>query len=214
MSYRTLIKKLEIERKLKRTDGFITSEDLKKICKSSVINLDYNASIGYLLNNGYVERILRGIFYIRTLEEKRDNISKVSFFEAMAKVMRLKKVDKWYFGLESALKLNSLTHETFFVDTIITNKIKNNAPLLVLGHKVKFTKILGIDFSFGIKNKKVGSEVFYYSDPGRTILDIAYIGKYNGKSRTDILREIGDYKTLNIKKYFSKYPKTIKEVFS
>jgi predicted transcriptional regulator of viral defense system len=213
MSYKALIKKLEMERKLERTDGLIVSEDLRKICKISAINLDYNAAVSYLLNNGYVERILRGIFYIRTIEEKRDNISKVNFLEVMAKVMKLKNIDSWYFGLESALKLNNLTHETFFVDTIINNKIKNNVPLLVLGHKVKFTKILGIDFSFGILSEKIGSEIFYYSNPERTILDTAYIGKYNGKSNSDIIKEINEYEDLDVKKYFSKYPKTIKEVF-
>jgi predicted transcriptional regulator of viral defense system len=216
MSYKILVKKLEIERKLERIDGIITSEEIKKFCKNDSINLDYNSAISYLLNNNYLERIFRGIFYIRTLEEKRDRISKIGFIDAISRAMKLKKIEHWYFGLESALKLNNLTHETFVLDTIINNKIKNNKPLKILGHNVKFRKLSGIDYSFGIKSEKTNSGMkYYYSDPERTFLDMAYLGKYNGKTKREIRYELADYNTnsLVLKEHSEKYPNTVKEVF-
>jgi predicted transcriptional regulator of viral defense system len=216
MSYKNLVKKLEIEKKLVKTDGIITSDEIKNICNNNLINLEYNYAISYLLNNGYIERIVRGIFYIRSLEEKRDKVSRINFLDVIVKVMEIKKINNWYFGLESALKLNNLTHETYFLDTIINNKIKNNKPLEILGRKVKFTKILGVNYSFGIISGKtnIGNK-YYYSNPERTILDIAYLGKYNGKTKKEIKYDIKEY-TVNplvLKEHSNKYPNTIKEVF-
>jgi predicted transcriptional regulator of viral defense system len=216
MSYKNLVKKLEIEKKLVKTDGIITSDEIKNICNNNLINLEYNYAISYLLNNGYLERIVRGIFYIRSLEEKRDKVSRINFLDVIVKVMEIKKINNWYFGLESALKLNNLTHETYFLDTIINNKIKNNKPLEILGRKVKFTKILGVNYSFGIISGKtnIGNK-YYYSNPERTILDIAYLGKYNGKTKKEIKYDIKEY-TVNplvLKEHSNKYPNTIKEVF-
>lgn len=216
MSYKNLVKKLEIERKLEKPEGIITSKEIKKFCKNKSINLDYGMAIGYLLNNNYLERILRGIFYIRTLEEKKKSISKINFIDAIIESMKIKGVNNWYFGLETALKMNNLTHETFFVDTIINDKIKNSKPLEVLGHKVKFTKIKGVDYSFGIKKAKTKSEKeYFYSDPERTLLDIAYLEKYRGKSNESIRYKIVDYKTnnLTLKDHSKNYPKTVKEIF-
>ena len=217
MGYKEIVKRLEIERDLVKKDGIITSEEIKKICKEKTINLKYNAAISYLLSNNYLVRILRGIFYIKTIGEKKKGIVKINFIEGITKALKIRGVKKWYFGLETALKLNNLTHETFFVDTILNNKIKNNRPVNILGHKTKITKIKGIDFSFGIKKAltRDRKEYYYYSDPERTILDIVYISKYNKKTNREIKNKISGYKynKEKLSKYLKHYPKTIREVF-
>ncbi|MFT4312437.1 MAG: type IV toxin-antitoxin system AbiEi family antitoxin domain-containing protein [Candidatus Woesearchaeota archaeon] len=215
MSYKALVKKLHIERKLVKPDGIITSDEIKAHCKNEHINLKYNFAISYLLNNGYIERIMRGIFYIRTLDEKKENVSRISFYEAIAKAMKRKKVTKWYFGLESALALNAMTHETFLLHTIINNKIKTNRPIKILGHKVTLRKLAGVEYSFGILSKKTVSGVtYFYSDPERTVLDFVYLGKYNGKAKKEISYDISQYKTNSfvLHEHSTKYPKTVKEI--
>ena len=216
MGYKELVKRLEIERDLVKKDGIITSDEIRKFCKEKNINLNYASAIGYLLSNEYLVRILRGIFYIKTIEERKKKITKINYFDAIVKALKIKNIDKWYFGLETALKLNNLTHETFFIDTIINNKIRNTNPVKILGHKTKITKVKRIDFSFGIKKGLTkDKEEYFYSDPERTILDLAYIGRYNGETDEEIKNKISGYKynKEKLKKYLKNYPKSMEELF-
>ena len=216
MGYKELVKRLETERDLVKKDGIITSEEIKKICKEKPINLDYNSAIRYLLPNKNLVRILRGIFYIKTIEERKKKITKINYFDAIVKALKIKDIDKWYFALETALKLNNLTHETFLIDTIINNKIRNTNPVNILGHKTKITKVKRIDFSFGIKKGLTkDKEEYFYSNPERTLLDIAYLGRYNGETDEEIKNKISDYKydKNKLKKYLKHYPKTMEELF-
>ena len=215
ISYKKLVKKLEITKKLEKKDGIITSSEIKEYCANTNINLKYNNAISYLLNNNYLERIFRGIFYIRSLDEKKNNTSNINYIETLSKALKLKNINKWYFGLESALKLNSLTHETFVVETIINDKIKNNSPIKILARKTKLTKINSIKFTFGIKKEKINNETYYYSDPERTLLDIAFLLKYNNKKIHEIKNKLADYEydKNKLNNYLKYYPKTLKEIF-
>ena len=50
---------------------FITSDEIRKECKS--INLNYDNVIRYFISRGYLVRIFRGIFYVKNLEEIKPN---------------------------------------------------------------------------------------------------------------------------------------------
>lgn len=215
ISYALLVKKLYLIKKIEKKDGIITSDEIKEYCKNKIINLNYNNAISYLLNNNYLERIFRGIFYIRSIEEKKNKTSNINYFETISKALKIKNVKNWYFGLESALKLNNLTHETFFIETIITNKIKNTSPVKILNKKTKITKINSIKFNFGIKKEKINNEIYYYSDTERTLLDIVFLLKYNNHKIYEIKNKISDYKynKNKLNRYLKYYPKSIKEVF-
>jgi predicted transcriptional regulator of viral defense system len=164
--------------------------------------------INYLLDNSYITRILRGIFYINSMEERKKKTSNISFYSAISEALKIKGVKNWYFGLESAIKLNNLTHEYFVIDFIISDKIKRPRPIMILGHKVKFVKIKKELTTFGIKKENIP-----YSDIEKTILDMVYLGIYKGSSESSIKNDIIDYidkcnkaKLIN---YAEHYPKTI-----
>ncbi|MCX6742469.1 MAG: hypothetical protein NTX24_04855 [Candidatus Pacearchaeota archaeon] len=201
MSYKLLIKKLMIDKK-----KIITREELKEYCKN--FKMSYSSVIGYLLRNRYAERILRGIFYLKSIEERKLNKSDMSFYEAIKEALRIKGVKNWYFGLESAIKLNNLTHEYFAIDFIISDKIKRKNTIEILGHKVKFLTIKKELIKFGIEKGKIP-----YSDIEKTILDIVYLGIYRGYSESTIRNDIIDYIDLCDKakliNYAKHYPKTI-----
>jgi predicted transcriptional regulator of viral defense system len=214
MSYKLLVKKLEIIKRLEKKDGLITSDDIKDYCKS--LNLNYNSSISYLLNNHYIERIFRKIFYIRSLDEKKNKISNIDLISIISKAFEIKKIDNWYFGLETALKFNNLTHEHFITIFIINDKIKNTNPINILGYKVKIIKISSIDYSFGIIKSYTKENIpYFYSDVGRTFLDMAFLLRYNGKTFNEIKNIIYsyDFDIKLVNKYINFYPKTIIEVF-
>jgi predicted transcriptional regulator of viral defense system len=184
----------------------ITRDEIKKYCKT--FNASYYSMINYLLNNGYLTRILRGIFYINNLEERKRKLPDISFYNAISEALRLKGVKNWYFGLETAIKFNNLTHEYFAIDFIISDKLKRPKPINILGHKVHFLKIKKELAGFGIKKENIP-----YSDTEKTIMDIIYFGIYNGLLENEISNKIIDYlgkcNKNKLADYSRHYPKTL-----
>lgn len=202
MKTTTIIDKLRILNK-----KYVTREELKMFCKE--LNKDYSSVIIYLTRHKYLLRILRGIFYVPSLEERKYNRIDVSFYEVIERTLALKKISNWYFGLDSAIKLNNITHETKTIEYIINDKIFRQKPIIILGKKIKFIKLKKELFKFGITKDKT-------SDLEKTILDIIYLSKYNKEKDKDILNKITDLLEISnkskLKKYSLNYPGTIKKV--
>ncbi len=201
MSYKLLARKLGMEK-----GKIIVGNKIKGYCRS--LHLNYYSAIGYLLSNGYIVRVLRGIFYIKSTEERKLKKEDMSYADAIREALSVKGVKNWYFGLETALKLNNLTHEYFSVDFIISDSISRPKPFEIFGHKIKFLKAKKGLFGFGVKNGDLP-----HSDIEKTVLDMAYFGKYNGLSDARIKDDISPYiKNCSKKKlmdYSKKYPKTV-----
>ncbi|ASJ16070.1 hypothetical protein A3L04_02735 [Thermococcus chitonophagus] len=83
----------------------ITKEELVKVCTK--FNADPEYVVHYLLSYGYAVRILRGLYYVKTVEE----------FKLKRALKPLKIIGlgldrlglKWYYGLFTAFRLNPLT---------------------------------------------------------------------------------------------------------
>ena len=206
MRMSVLIKKLRIENK-----EFITSKELELYCKS--MKLDYTTVIRYFISQGYLTRIFRGIFYIKSLDEQKLGRSKYSHLELVARGMELKNVRNWYLGLHTALKFNNMTHEYFAVEDVINDSLFRANPINIAGYKIKFTKLSPSLVSFGI-NKK--DQTLKYSDPEKTVLDFIYIWKYNGVPGDKIVLDISEWAKQGSKEklmsYAKKYPKTVTEM--
>jgi predicted transcriptional regulator of viral defense system len=200
----TLLKKLRLDQK-----EFITSEELKRYCKTLALN--YEKAIKYYVSRGYLIRIFKGIFYVKSLDEVKLGKSKYNHLELVAKGLELKGVKNWYFGLYTALKFNNLTHESFTVDYVVNDKLLRSKPINIAGYKFKFVKLNPKLVEFGI----IGNNL-KYSDPEKTILDFIYTWRYNGVPETKIVLDISEWaKDLSIekiKKYAVNYPKTVQKV--
>ncbi|MBS3131452.1 hypothetical protein J4212_03400 [Candidatus Woesearchaeota archaeon] len=201
MSLRLIVKKLELAEK-----RFITRDEIKKYCKE--LRMDYYATIRYLISNEYLVTILRGIFYIKPLEERKSKKIGISFIGAITEALRIKGVKNWYFGLESAVKLNNLTHEYFAVETVINDRIFRPKPIEILGTKAKFIKISKSLLKFGLKGDGIK-----FSDAEKTLLDTVYLGRYNNYSGEEIKNRIAplleNCKKSRLRKYAAHYPKTV-----
>ena len=188
-------------------ERYIGSILLKEYCRE--LKLDYYMAVRYLLSNKYLYRILRGIFYKPSIEERKLNKIGVNYLEAISYALKIKGVTNWYLGLESALKMNNLTHEFFVVDYILNDKLFRPKPFTILGNKVKFIKIKKSLVNFGINEKGV----IRYSDHEKTILDMIYLSKYSGLSEKGIRNRI--YDILNgcskekLKRYAANYNKAV-----
>jgi hypothetical protein len=203
MTLKLLVRKLEL------TDNkFITREELKPYCKA--LKLEYYTAIRYLTSNSYLIRILRGIFYIKSAEERKLKKIDMNCTGALKEALRIKGV-KWYFGLESAIKLNNLTHEYFAIESVITDSLFRPRPIGILGTKVKFIKIRKDLLDFGLIGKD-----FKHSDIEKTLLDIIYLGRYNKYSEEEIRNKaaslLKNCKKSKLMKYAEYYPKSIGKV--
>ena len=203
MKYKVLVRRL-----LLRKERYISGKELKELCKK--LDLEYKHALAYLYNKKYLDRIVRGFFYIPSAEAHRLKTGRPSLYEAISKAMEYKKVSDWYFGLESAIKLNNITHEFFTIDYVVSDKIFRAKPFEILGRKVRFVKLSKKLFGFGIK--KEGN--IYYSDLEKTILDIIHIRKYAGESNKairDYVIEWADEANKNkMKKYSKHYAKSVR----
>lgn len=158
-----LVRKLHMANK-----KFVTRAELEAFCRE--LKIGYPMAIGYLARHKYLVRILRGIFYIKSIEERKLGKINISYLEAIKEALRLKGVNNWYFGLETALKLNNLTHEYFTVDTVISDTIFRAKPINIMGHKVVFIKLKPSLLEFGIKKDAIPC-----SDIEKTMLDFVYL---------------------------------------
>ena len=199
-----LLKKLRIEKK-----EFITSQELKRYCRA--LTLNYEKTIKYYVSRGYLIRIFKGIFYVKSLDEVKLGKAKYNYLELVAKGLDLKGVKRWYFGLYTALKLNNITHESFSIDYVVNDKLLRSKPINIAGYKFKFIKLTSRLFEFGIVENNLR-----HSDSEKTILDFIYTWRYNSVPKEKIILDVSDWANTvsrqKIKKYAQNYPKTVQEI--
>lgn len=190
---------------------FVTAEELKTYCRS--MRMDYARVVSYFVKRKYFVRILRGIFYVKSLEEAKLGRSRYNHLELVARGLELKKVSKWYFGLHTALKVNNMTHETFAVEDVINDKLFRANPFTIAGYKFKFSRLSSALLDFGIRKGKNGVR---YSDPEKTVLDFIYIWRYNGIPEEKIAADVSGWakgaSRGKLRAYAKKYPKTVAEI--
>ena len=206
MATALLLKKLRIDGK-----EFIKADELHKYSKA--MGADYTATVKYLSSHGHLVRVFRGIFYVKTLDEEELGKTRYTPLELVANGLKLKDVKNWYFGLNTALKLNNMTHEHYSIDYVISDKLFRAKPISIAGYKFRFVKLAPKLLRFGVKTDGVR-----YSDPEKTILDFVYTWRYNGIPEEKILldiREWSDRLSKDIlRKYSENYPKTVRRIMN
>jgi len=200
-----LMKKLWLEKR-----KFVDSMSIKELCEE--LNTEYSNMIRYLLSRGYLIRVFRGVFYVKSVEEIKLKKIDVSHLELIARGLRIKGVDNWYFGLYTALRLNGLTHEYFDVIFVINDSIFRSKEIRIAGERVKFIKLKKGLFGFGIIKK----DAIKFSDPEKTLLDFVYVSRYRSLPEERIGLIVEEYlEKLDPKKvrvYLKFYPKTVENV--
>ena len=83
---------------------------------------DKNTLRRVMLNKSYLITIFRGVYYLKSYEEKKFNSLKYSPYELLALGLEKKGI-KWYFGLNTALKFLNLTHEVFPLNMVINDTL-------------------------------------------------------------------------------------------
>lgn len=196
MKYGLIVRKLYLD-----GEKYIRASRLREYSKT--IGMKYEDVIRYLIANKYLHRIMRGVFYLPSIEERKLKKIEVSVYGAISKAMEIKGVKNWYFGLESAMKLNNLTHEYFATEYVISDTIFRARAYTILGTKVKFLKLKRRLTDFGIIRKNNLS----YSGPEKTMLDVAYLARYGGLKDAEIKSKVSDILPRCSKKTLLSYAK-------
>jgi len=189
--------KLMVEKLTRSEKKFVTSKEIREDCDK--LSLDYYTTIRYLTHYKYLARIFRGIFYVYSIKERKLGKTDMPFYDIIREALKLKGITNWYFGLETALKLNNLTHEFFAVDSVISDKLFRAKPMLIMGRKVKFYKLVPRMLSFGIIRDRLN-----YSDPEKTLLDLFYLKHY---SKPEFEEKSEGLSKTRLIKYSKKYGK-------
>ena len=168
-----------------------------------------NASntINFMISYGYLIRILRGLYYVKTVEEF--SLKKaVDIYRILSLGMDELEV-RWYFGLYTALRLNGVTHEFSDVIFILNEGIFRPKEVKVGGERVRLIKLSPNLFGFGIIEK--GHVKF--SDLEKTILDLVYLSRYRSTPANRIASMIEEHakgaRAEKVKEYLRGYPKTV-----
>lgn len=202
MKISKLLNKLWVENK-----EFVTTEVLKSYCEK--LHLDYDTTVKNFVHRGHLTRIFRGTFYVRPPEGMVLGRERYNHLELVAKGMELKGVRIWYFGLHSALKLNSMTHEYFAIEKVISDSVFRQKPIKIAGRHFNFTKIAPSLLDFGIKKEGL----LRYSDPEKTILDFVYLWRQEGKDNERIVMDVSEWaenaSQKKMQRYAGHYPKSV-----
>ncbi|WP_456444108.1 type IV toxin-antitoxin system AbiEi family antitoxin domain-containing protein [Thermococcus sp.] len=186
----------------------ITREELERLASSFNEDLDY--LVNYLIQYGYVVRILRGLYYVKTPVEFSTGGSP-SIYRLLALGMN-KLTRNWYFGLFTALILNGLTHEGYTTVFVINDRIARPRPIHVNGTPVRIIKSRRDIFDFGI----VIRESLRFSDLEKTLLDFLYFANYGTIPKNLALRIWREYQDRTnkdkLQKYLERYPRSIRMV--
>jgi len=192
-------KKLILEKRRITTSGRI---------KELAVKMDKNGirTIRYLQEHGYLIRVLRGFYYVKTPDEREGGYLEHSIYEIVAMALKEKGVGRWYFGLETALKLNNMTHEYYATIYVITDSFETTKIIKIQNYDFRFLKWAGHHFEFGISRKGT----LRYSDNEKTVLDIAYQTYRRNSGSNHSLNTIKEYSGLldiaKLKKYLKRYP--------
>jgi predicted transcriptional regulator of viral defense system len=167
-------------------------------------------TINNMISYGYLVRILRGLYYVKTLDEFV-NKKFVDVHRVIS--LGLGELDvNWYFGLNTALRMNGSTHEYSDTVFVVNDEIYRNKEVRIAKSKVKFIKINHKLTEFGI----VVEDGVHYSNLEKTLLDMIYLSKYRSVPEGRIAISVEEYAKgadrKKVNEYLKAYPLNVGKV--
>jgi len=162
---------------LSRFDRVISSNDVRKA--AATFQMDPRAALVSLTRSGALEPVVfRGTYYVRNRDERDLRTIEEDPLRILARACNIKVGKNWYFGLATALKLAGVWGQQSLTTITIITKMRVRSKGFFAGYVVEF-KLLSIG-SFESMIRDDG--VIRYSEPVRTLLDLAYFGARRGNS--------------------------------
>mgnify|MGYP000178210645 CR=1 FL=1 len=183
----------------------VTSDEIKEYARQ--LGRDELDVIRYLQRHAYIDRIFRGYFYVKSYDEHRRKSFDFPILDIIAMGLKAKGVKNWYFGLGTALKLNNMTHEYFTTDFVITDSYRTTKIIEIFGQRFQFIKWHGGHFN---EDWIIKRKLTRYSNPQKTVLDLAYRRYIKARDENYIPGPIKEYENMlashDLEKYLRIYP--------
>jgi len=186
----------------------VRKTNIENVCKK--FETDPKYFINYMASYGYLVRIVNEVYYVKTSDEFSLKKS-IDVHKIISLGLTELKVN-WYFGLNTALRMNGITHEYSDTVFVVNDKIYRNKEVRIAKSRVKFIKISPRLAQFGI----VVEDGLRYSDLEKTLLDVIYLSKYRSIPEGRIALSVEEYtKNADHKKaheYLKAYPLNVGKV--
>ena len=181
---------------------------LESVCRKFEVDSRY--TVNYMSAYGYLVRILNDVYYVKTLEEFSSRRA-VDVHRVISLGLEELGVN-WYFGLNTALRMNGATHEYSDTVFVVNDRIYRNKEVRIAETRVKFIKINSRLLGFGV----VAENGVRYSDLEKTLLDMIYLSRYRSVPEGRIAAAVEEHKENvdggRMREYLSSYPMKVGEV--
>jgi hypothetical protein len=153
--------------------------------------------------------LFKGYYYVRTPEELRLRNPRYNPLELFALAATRKGIGSWYYGLDTALRLNGMTHEDRRVETVVSDSFYRIHGVLVGASRFVIHKWRHELVTFGLVDKGV----YRHSDPEKTVLDLLYWDYWRAAKGKPETRAWVDYlanvRTSKLRMYLRHYPEAV-----
>ncbi len=150
--------------------------------------------------------LFRGFYYVRSPEELRLNTERHDPLELFALAAQAKGIGEWYFGLDTAVRLNGLSHESLREESVIGRSLYRIHGVPIGSRRFIIHKWGPKLFEFGLYRRGA----YRVSDPEKTVLDLAYLDFWRSKKGhparrtwTELIPAIDRFK---LRRYLRHYP--------
>jgi len=183
----------------------VTKPELVALCKKFDKNPQY--FVNYAIRYGYLVRVLRGLYYVKTVEEVKLKRA-VDVLKVVALALSKARV-RWYYGLYTALRLIGATHEYYDMIFVLNDTVFRHRAISVAGERVRFIKVKPALFGFGV----VVKDGLPCSDLEKTVLDFLYLSRYGNVTEREALSTLRLYASEldpnKLRSYLKRYPRSI-----
>ena len=146
-------------------------------------------AVDHLVRSGYLVPLLKGVYHVSHPEELRLGVPRHSHLELFALAAEATDLGPWYFGLETALRLDGLSAEFRTEEAVINGRRLRERGVRLGGYRFVLHRWSPDLLSFGVRREGR----LRISDPARTVLDLAYRDYWSArKGRAGV----GEWKTL------------------
>jgi len=176
-----------------RSNKVVSSSEIREACR--LLGVGFKSAWAGLERAGALEPVLfKGVYYVRSPEERQLGTIQQDVFDVIAQACNLKLEENWYFSLATALLLNGLSEQQHLTTvTIACKKRVKRRKTSFAGLSVEFKQLTGVPFNKLIR--RVGVKRF--SEPARTLADYAY---FNARSKAN------DYSSVIWQDVYAKTP--------
>lgn len=173
------------------------------------IDLNAASAIRTLSKTDRIVPLFKGFYYLREPNEILLHAT-TSPLDLFARGAKAKGIGSWYYGLDTALRLNGMTHEYRNDELVISDAFYRPNGITMAGRRFVILKWRPSLTRFGMKRK--GN--YFWSDPEKTVLDLAFHDYYSvskGRPATGVWKEhLENVNHAVLESYLVNYPARVR----